>query len=126
MKHFIATFDIEAAPGDPSKKFLEAACARGWTNTVTVGERSEPLPSATLIGDFRDLDDAYHSFEAAIADATEAISPAKLNVERRYIVERASGGRLLARKTQWVRTNIARLNKLLRPKVRPANAQISE
>ena len=118
MKRFIATYDIEAAPGDPHRMFLEAAFARGWTDTLTVGERSERLPSATLVGTFRDLDDAHRSFEAAIADAHEAMSPAKLNVERRYVVERASGGRLLATNTQWVKTNIARLNSLLRPKSR--------
>lgn len=118
MKHFIATYDLEAAPGDPHNRFLEAAIARGWTDTLTVGERSERLPTSTLIGDFRNLDDAQRSFEAIISDASAAMSPAKLNVERRYIVERASGGRLLARKTEWVRTNIARLNSLLRPKTR--------
>lgn len=120
LKSFIATYDIEAAPGDPHRQFLEAASARGWTDTLTVGEQSELLPSATLIGNFRDLDDAHRSFEAAILAAGELMSPAKLNVERRYIVERASGGRLLARKTQGVKTNIARLNGLLRPKRRDA------
>lgn len=118
MKHFIATYDIEASPGDPHNRFLEAAVARGWTNTLTVGERSERLPTSTLIGNFRNLDDAHRSFEAAITDANEIMSPARLNVERRYIVERASGGRLLARKNEWVKTNIARLNRLLRPKAR--------
>lgn len=118
MKSFIATYDIEAAPGDPHNTFLEAAVARGWTDTLSVGDRSERLPNSTLIGNFRNLDDAHRSFEAAITDANQTMSPATLNVERRYIVERASGGRLLARKTQWVKTNIARLNSLLRPKAR--------
>ncbi|WP_156410465.1 hypothetical protein [Bosea sp. Root381] len=116
MKHFIATYDIEAAPGDPHNRFLDAAVARGWSDTLTVGDRSERLPNSTLIGSFRNLDDAHRSFEAAIIDANETMSPARLNVERRYIVERASGGRLLARKTEWVKTNIARLNSMLRPK----------
>jgi len=34
------------------------------------------------------------------------------------VVEQASGGRLLARKTEWVRPSIGRLNSLLRPKNR--------
>ena len=86
MKQFIATYDIEAAPGDPHNNFLVAAFARGWTDTLTVRERSERLPTSTLIGSFRDLDDAHQSFEAAVSDASEAMSPAKVNVERRYIV----------------------------------------
>lgn len=120
LKHFIATYGIEAVRGEPHTAFLEAAFARGWTDTLTVGERFERLPTCTLVGDFRRLDDAARSFEAIISDASEAMSPAKLNVERRYIVERASSGRLLARKTEWVRTNIARLNSLLKPKKRVA------
>ncbi len=116
MKHFIATYDIEAAPGDPHQPFLQAAAGRGWTNLLNVAGTSQELPSGTLIGDFRDIDHANESFEAAISDASKDIAPATITIERRYIVERLPAGRLKARKGQWVRTNIARLNNLLRPK----------
>ncbi|MBW4656584.1 MAG: hypothetical protein KME20_26605 [Kaiparowitsia implicata GSE-PSE-MK54-09C] len=116
MKHFIATYDIEAAPGDPHRRFLEAALARGWRATLGGAGQFERLPSNTLLGEFSDLDRAHQTFEIAIADASAVMSPAKINVERRYIVERVPAGRLKATKRQWVKTNIARLNTLLRPK----------
>jgi hypothetical protein len=116
VKHFIATYDIEAAPGDPHQRFFEAAIARGWRVTLNVARQSERLPSNTLLGEFSDLGRAHQTFETAIADTSAAVSPAKVNVERRYIVERVPAGCLKATKGQWVKTNIARLNALLRPK----------
>jgi hypothetical protein len=116
MKHFIATFDIEAAPGEPRERFMEAAVGRGWSNVLVVADQSVQLPRNTLIADFPSLEDAHGAFDAAIDDASRLMSPAKITVERRYIVERSPAGRLKTRKREWVRTNIARLNTLLKPK----------
>jgi hypothetical protein len=77
VKDFIATYDIEAAPGDPHQRFLEAAIARGWRDTLSVTGQSERLPSNTLFGEFSDLDRAHQTFERAIADASAAVAPAK-------------------------------------------------
>ena len=118
MRHFIATFDIEQAPGEPHSHFLEAASGRGWSNRLVAAGQSEPLPAAALVGDFPDLEDAHQAFDAAIEDASRMISPAKVNVERRYIVERLPAGHLKVSKGEWVKTNIARLNKLLKPRRR--------
>ena len=116
MKHFIATYDIESAPGEPQGRFLEAALRQGWRDALSVAGQTEQLPSRTLVGEFGDLDQAHQSFDRAIDEASAAMAPAKITVERRYIVERVPAGRLKATKRQWVRTNMARLNKLLRPK----------
>ena len=118
MKHFIATFDIEAAPGEPRERLVEAAVARGWSNVLVVANQSIQLPSTVLIADFPSLEDAHRAFDAAIDDASRLMSPSKVNVERRYIVERVPAGRLKTRKREWVKTNIARLNALLKQKRR--------
>jgi hypothetical protein len=101
--------DIESAPGDPHKRFVEAAIGRGWRDTLSVSGQTEQLPTSTLVGKFSNLDQAHHSFDLAIEEASAALAPAKINVERRYIVERVPAGRLKATKSQWVRTNIAPL-----------------
>jgi hypothetical protein len=116
VKHFIATYDIEPAPGEPHQRFLEAAMRQGWRDTLSIAGETEQLPSCTLVGEFIDLEQANRSFDTATKVATALAEPAKINVERRYIVERVPAGRLKAMRGQWVKTNIARLNKLLRPK----------
>jgi len=113
--HFIATYEIEASPGEPHQRFLESALERGWRNMLCSGGVSERLPSNTLVGEFRNLDEAHRSFDRAIEAASRTMSPAHLRVERRFIVERAAAGRLKAMRRQWVQTNIARLTRLLRP-----------
>lgn len=116
MKHFIATFDIETTPGEPRARFVEAAFARCWSNMLLIAGQPAQLPASTLIGDFRDLEDAHRAFDAAIDDASRMIAPAKISIERRYIVERIPAGRLKAPRREWVKTNIARLKRLVRPK----------
>lgn len=83
---------------------------------LLIAGQSAQLPASTLIGDFRDLEDAHRAFDAAIDDASRMIAPAKISIERRYIVERIPAGRLKAPRREWVKTNIARLKRLLRPK----------
>jgi hypothetical protein len=118
VKHFIATYDVEISPGEPHERFREAALNAGWRDTLSSAAGSERLPSNTLIGEFSDLDQAHQSFDAAIAAACRVMSPAKLSIERRFIVERLPAGRLKATKTEWVKTNVARLNKFLKRKTR--------
>lgn len=116
MKNFIATYDIEPSPGEPQHRFLEAARERGWSATLDVAGRSELLPANTLIGAFRNLDDAHRAFDEAIEAASKMAAPGKVSIERRFIVQRLQAGRLQALRRRWVQTNVARLNKLLRRK----------
>jgi hypothetical protein len=115
VKHFIATFDIETTPGEPHERFSEAAHARGWASEIVVSGQCEKLPANTLIGSFPDIDSAQDAFETAVAEANRIMLPAQVVIERRYIVQRVPAGRFTA-KREWVKTNIARLNKFIRRK----------
>jgi hypothetical protein len=73
------------------------------------------LPTNTLVGSFPDLDSAHDAFEMAVAEANRVMLPAQVAIERRYIVQCVPAGRFTA-KREWVKTNIARLNKFIRRK----------
>lgn len=114
MKDFIATYDIDPSPGEPERRFLEAALQQGWSATLDVAGQSERLPANTLIGTFRHLEDASRSFDAAVEAASQTAAPGKISITRRFLVQRVRAGRLQAIRRRWVQTNMARLNKLLR------------
>lgn len=114
MKDFIATYDIESAPGEPERRFLEAALQHGWSATLDVAGQSEQLPTNTLIGTFRNLDRASRAFDEAVDAASQMAAPVRISITRRFLVQRSRTGRLQAIQRRWVQTNIARLNKLLR------------
>jgi len=113
MKDFIATYDIEPSPGEPEQRFLEAALQRGWSATLNVAGQSERLPANTLIGTFRNLEDANRAFEEAVEGASQMAAPGKISITRRFLVQRLRAGRLQAIRRRWVEANIARLNRLL-------------
>ena len=113
MKHFIATYDIETAPGDPHQRFLEAALAQGWFDSITAAGQTEKLPSSTLVGEFKNLDHAQAAFSEAVEEASRLMSPAQVTVASRYIVQRVPMGRLNIFRRKWVETNIGRLQAML-------------
>lgn len=91
MAQFVATYDLSGADAGLISALIDEAALMGWLEYVDAldGYRYR-LPTNTLLGTFDTLSAAAEAFEAIVLHA-ESLLGREIMVEKRFIIEFASG-----------------------------------